>query len=82
MIRQLIVRHEVGGFRMFAEDVDVAGLARASTGMTGADLKEVLRRVQLAKAMQEARSGTVPSPISQADLTGSIDGLRRGVPVR
>jgi len=56
MIRHLIARHEVPGFRMFADDLDVHALARASAGMTGADIREVLRRVQLAKAMQDARS--------------------------
>jgi transitional endoplasmic reticulum ATPase len=78
MIRELIDRHEVPGFRMFDEDLDLQELARASAGMTGADLKEVLRRVQLAKAMQEARSGTVPPPISQRDLVRSIAALRGG----
>ncbi len=78
MIRELIDRHEVPGFRMFDEDLDLQELARASAGMTGADLKEVLRRVQLAKAMQEARSGTVPPPISQRDLVRSIAALRSG----
>jgi transitional endoplasmic reticulum ATPase len=76
MIRQLIARHEVAGFRMFADDLDPQRLARASHGMTGADLKEVLRRVQLAKAMQEARSGTRPPPISQDEIEGRITELR------
>ena len=67
MLRQLIARHETPGFRMFADDVDPEQLARASRGMTGADLKEALRRVRLAKAMHEARTGTA-TPISQADL--------------
>ena len=40
--------------------------------MTGADIKEVLRRVQLAKAMQDARSGGVVEPISQQELKASI----------
>jgi len=75
-IRELIDRHEVGGFRMFADDVDPAGLAAMSHGMTGADIKEVLRRVQLAKAMQEARGGA-GSPIDQADLVAAIAALQR-----
>jgi transitional endoplasmic reticulum ATPase len=75
-IRELIDRHEVDGFRMFAGDVDPAALAAASHGMTGADIKEVLRRVQLAKAMQEARGG--PSePITHDDLARTIAALRR-----
>jgi transitional endoplasmic reticulum ATPase len=76
MIRDLIARHEVSGFRMFAEDLDPHELARASAGMTGADLKEALRRTQLAKAMQEARTGTPAPPISQADLQQCIAELR------
>jgi len=78
MIRDLIARHEASGFRMFADDVDVAALAVASTLMTGADIKEVLRRVQLAKAMQEARSGVIPPPICQDDLMDTIAALRQG----
>ena len=44
--------------------------------MTGADIKEVLRRVQLSKAMQDARSGGQVPPISQAELLASITELR------
>ncbi|HEU4425913.1 MAG TPA: ATP-binding protein [Pilimelia sp.] len=77
MIRQLIARHELPGFRMFADDLDLAELARATDRMTGADLKEVLRRVQLAKAMQEARSGTTAAPIGQADVMWGIADVRR-----
>jgi transitional endoplasmic reticulum ATPase len=72
MIRGLIAAHETPGFRMFDDDLDLAELARASHGMTGADIKEVLRRVQLAKAMQDARSGGDVTPISQEDLKASI----------
>ncbi len=42
---------------MFADDLDSTELGRPSTGMTGADISEVLRRAQLGKAMQEARTG-------------------------
>jgi transitional endoplasmic reticulum ATPase len=76
MIRQLIARHEMSGFRMFAADVDPRGLAVACTGMTGADIKEALRRAQLAKAMQEARTGSLPPPIGQDDLLHCIRELR------
>jgi transitional endoplasmic reticulum ATPase len=72
MIRSLIAAHEAPGFRMFAEELDLTELARASAGMTGADIKEVLRRVQLSKAMQDARGGGEVEPISQQDLLGSI----------
>ncbi|MEV6488105.1 ATP-binding protein [Actinoplanes sp. NPDC051633] len=72
MIRGLIATHEAPGFKMFADDLDLAELARTSHGMTGADIKEVLRRVQLSKAMQDARTGGVVDPISQADLAAGI----------
>ena len=75
MIRGLIEAHEQPGFTMFADDVDLAMLARMSHGMTGADVKEVLRRVQLAKAMQDARTGGRVDPISQADLVARITEL-------
>ncbi|MGY0005555.1 ATP-binding protein [Micromonospora sp. I033] len=78
MIRELIDRHERPGFRMFAADVDPAGLAAATPGLTGADLREVLRRVQLAKALREATEGAPPAPISQDDLREAVAGLRRG----
>ncbi len=76
MVRQLIAEHEVAGFRMFSEDLDATELAAETDGMTGADIKEVLRRTQLDKAMQEARTGTLPPPISQDDLTRCITELR------
>lgn len=76
MIRQLIVEHEVPGFRMFADDVDIATCATLSQGLTGADLKEVLRRAQLSKAMREARTGTPASAISQDDLNRQIEAVR------
>jgi transitional endoplasmic reticulum ATPase len=76
MIRGLIAAHEKPGFQMFDENLDLDELARASHGMTGADIKEVLRRVQLTKAMQDARSGGQVPPISQADLLASITELR------
>jgi transitional endoplasmic reticulum ATPase len=76
MIRQLMTRHETEGFRMFADDIDVDGLATASAGMTGADLKEALRRAQLAKAMQEARTGVAAAPINQHDIVGHIAELQ------
>jgi transitional endoplasmic reticulum ATPase len=72
MIRGLIAAHEAPGFRMFADDLDLAELARASAGMTGADIKEVLRRVQLSKAMQDARTGGEVEPISQQELLASV----------
>ncbi|HEU4346897.1 MAG TPA: ATP-binding protein [Actinoplanes sp.] len=75
MIRGLIAAHESPGFRMFDDNLDLAELGRASHGMTGADIKEVLRRVQLAKAMQDARTGGTVAPIGQDDLKASITDL-------
>jgi transitional endoplasmic reticulum ATPase len=75
MIAQLRAVHETPGFRMFADDLDLADLARASHGMTGADIKEALRRVQLAKAMQDARTGGLVTPISQGELKASVTAL-------
>ena len=72
MIRGLIAAHEAPGFQMFADDLDLGELGRVSHGMTGADVKEVLRRVQLTKAMQDARGGGVVGPITQAELLASI----------
>jgi transitional endoplasmic reticulum ATPase len=72
MIRGLIAAHEEPGFQMFADELDLGELARASAGMTGADIKEVLRRVQLQKAMQDARTGGRVEPITQAELLASV----------
>jgi transitional endoplasmic reticulum ATPase len=77
MIRERIARHEIQDFRMFADDLDVDALAAAGAGLTGADLREVLRRVQLEKAMQEARTGAPATPIGQADLLRAFADLRR-----
>ena len=75
MIGGLIAAHEVPGFRMFGDDLDLTALAAASHGMTGADIKEVLRRVQLTKAMQDARTGGRVDPISQEELLASVRDL-------
>ena len=75
MIGGLIAAHEAPGFQMFADDLDLAALAAASHGMTGADIKEVLRRVQLSKAMQDARTGGRVDPISQEELLASVRDL-------
>jgi transitional endoplasmic reticulum ATPase len=75
MIRGLIAAHETDAFQMFAGDLDLSDLARASHGMTGADIKEVLRRVQLTKAMQDARTGGQVDPISQEELLASVRDL-------
>ncbi|MEU9513418.1 ATP-binding protein [Micromonospora sp. NPDC048169] len=78
MVRELIERHERPGFKMFADDLDPAALAADTAGLTGADLREALRRVQLAKALREAAEGAPPAPIGQDDLREAVAGLRRG----
>lgn len=78
MLRQLIADHETDGFRMFADDVNVVELANVTPGMTGADLRELLRRVRMAKAMAEARYGAA-SPITQQDLLDALAGMRRHI---
>jgi transitional endoplasmic reticulum ATPase len=72
----LVAGQTAPGFRMFADNLDLAELAQASAGMSGADIREVFRRVQLAKAMQEARTEVPGAPIAQADLLDSIRTLR------
>ena len=72
MVQGLIAAHEAPGFRMFADDLDLAALATASHGLTGADIKEILRRVQLAKAMQDARNGGHVDPITTDELMASV----------
>ncbi|AGL18518.1 26S protease regulatory subunit [Actinoplanes sp. N902-109] len=76
MIAQLAAVHERDGFTMFADGLDLGELGRLSHGMTGADIKEVLRRVQLSKAMQDAHTGGMVEPISQPDLVAGITALR------
>ena len=78
MIRDLTTEHAADGFQMFAADLDLADLGARSAGMTGADLREVLRRVQMAKAMDEARTGRRPDPISNDDLRRTIAELGPG----
>jgi transitional endoplasmic reticulum ATPase len=78
MIAQLTAAHEKPGFTMFAPEVDLAELGRLSHGMTGADIREVLRRLQLAKAMQDARTGGHVGPITQEELRTAIAGLSPG----
>jgi transitional endoplasmic reticulum ATPase len=77
MLRRLAGRHETNGFRMFADDIDVDQLAVLTLGMSGADLNELLRRVQLAKALQEAREPGAVGAISQADLEAVVAQLRK-----
>ncbi len=78
MIRTLIAQHEQDDnqFWMFADDIDVGALAATTEGMSGADPREILRRAQMLKAIQEAHSGVPSSPITNDDLQAQIDQLR------
>jgi transitional endoplasmic reticulum ATPase len=77
MIRDLTAEHTADGFTMFVADLDLAALGALSAGMTGADLREVLRRTQMAKALHEARTGRRSDPISNDDLRQTIAELRK-----
>jgi transitional endoplasmic reticulum ATPase len=78
MLRRLASLHEREDFRLFAPDVDVDELAILGSGMSGADLRELLRRVQLGKAMEEVHSaGTPPAAIGQEDLRRGIAEMQR-----
>jgi transitional endoplasmic reticulum ATPase len=77
MIRDLARRYDRPGFRMFDRDVDPVALVAEAPGLTGADLREVLRRARLAKAMHEARTGDRAAPISHDDLARGIAELKK-----
>jgi transitional endoplasmic reticulum ATPase len=76
MMRGLILTLERDDFRLFADDIDLDELAVHTDGMVGADLAEIMRRAQLAKAMHEARTGRSDGPIRQAELLAIIGELR------
>ncbi|MGH3917315.1 MAG: ATP-binding protein [Pseudonocardiaceae bacterium] len=75
MIRREIARHERSPFALFATDVDPPGLAARSGEMSGADIAEVLRRVQHSKGVQYASTGTA-APITQEDIVRTILRMR------
>jgi transitional endoplasmic reticulum ATPase len=68
ILRRVVAEHEGPGRRIVGDDIDVVRLADLTAGATGADLDALVRRVQWAKAMQQARTGAAPSPISHDDL--------------
>jgi transitional endoplasmic reticulum ATPase len=77
LILRLIDRHRTAEFAMFGE-LDTERLAVLTDGLSGADLQEILRRVQMLKAMQEVRGDAAATMITQADLELAISQLRRG----
>jgi transitional endoplasmic reticulum ATPase len=72
ILRRVVVEHEAPGRRIFGDDIDVERLAALTAGSSGADLDALVRRVQWAKAMHQARSGTTPTPISHQDLAEAV----------
>ncbi len=48
---------ESDGFKILGDDLSTAELAVETDGMSGADITEIFRRLSLARAMQEARTG-------------------------
>jgi len=75
LLRLLAAEDGSAGFRLLADDVDVDELARLTPGRSGADLDELLRRVRMAKALDEAR-GAGTGPITQADLRAAAARMR------
>ncbi len=52
---------------LIGSDINVPDVAKATEGMSGADINEIIARVVRKKAMHEARTGKV-EPITQADI--------------
>jgi transitional endoplasmic reticulum ATPase len=75
IIAKLIMTQESEDFKVFADDIDAQSLVRMTDGMSGADIAEIFRRIGLAKAMKEARSGSAGS-ITQAELSEVIEDFR------
>lgn len=75
IMRREIARHEKSPFALFAADVDPQGLAASTEGMSGADIAEVLRRIQHSKGVQYASTGVATS-ITQEDIMRSILRMR------
>ena len=74
MLRRLVTAHETAEFRLLDDDIDVHRLAELTPGFTGADLDEVVRRVQWRKALEEARAGGTAdmTPIAHRDFVEAI----------
>lgn len=71
IMSKLMLSRESEDFKIFAEDINAQQLTDQTDGMSGADIAEIFRRISLAKAMQEARTGN-SAPISQAEMVGVI----------
>lgn len=71
-----MLRLETEGFKVFGDDLNTTKLAGETDGMSGADISEVFRRLGLARAMQEARTGEGQPPISQDEIEQEIRKFR------
>lgn len=58
-------------FHLYTNDVDSGVLADQSDGMTGADMEEILQRIQRRKFIARVKQGEM-SPITQADILDEI----------
>lgn len=77
IVSRQINKLESGDFRIFGDGIMVADLVQATDGMSGADITEIFRRLQLKKAMEEARGSTV-HPVSQDDILLEIRDFKTG----
>lgn len=58
-------------FSPFEKNIDFVKLAETKDDITGADIREVLRRLRVTRAMQEIREGKIV-PISQQDIIDEL----------
>ncbi len=78
VISKAMLGNEEGAFKVFGDDLNVGELATQTDGFSGADITEIFRRLSLARAMEEARSGQEQPPITQAEIEQAIQDFRTG----
>lgn len=64
------------GRPIFDSSLDKAQLVRQTQGLSGADIKEVIRRALAAKVRQQ-RNGQKPTPVTTKDIATEIEGYER-----
>jgi transitional endoplasmic reticulum ATPase len=77
IISKTITDKEQAEFKIFADDLSVINLAEQSNGFSGADIAEIFRRLALARAMAESRTGKSQPPISQDEIELAIKSFER-----
>lgn len=75
IISKAIITQEDTEFKPYADELDIPEVTRQTDGMSGADISEIFRRINLKKAMEEARTGSA-EPISQDDIDAAIREFR------